>query len=242
MIIIDPRQGSGELFPLFPEGTASLGHLDFADFMFVGNGQDGPVSVGVERKTIDDLVNSMVSGRLGAHQLPGLQSNYNHVMVLVEGVWRFNGLGQLEKRRGDIWLQMRRGSRSFTSNEIVGFLNTIQVIAGVQLVRSSSPRETVMYLLSLEHWWNKEWNRHRSHFMLHRGRKSSNSAVDLHPPTLVRKVAAELPLIGWEKSRAVADHFNSVADMIMATEQEWKKVPGIGKTIARQVVKEVWGT
>ena len=58
MILIDSRIGSAELAPLISTPNI-LCQLEFADFTFSGNGPAGQVAVGVERKTIMDLLQSM---------------------------------------------------------------------------------------------------------------------------------------------------------------------------------------
>ena len=96
MILLDDRTGSGELLPLFRpyDAPVELARLDFGDACWLGNGATGPELVGVERKTIHDLVSSMRSKRLSGYQLPGLLRTYDWVYLLVEGVWRCGGRGE----------------------------------------------------------------------------------------------------------------------------------------------------
>jgi len=58
----------------------------------------------------------------------------------------------------------------------------------------------------------------------------------LRKPSLMRKVAAELPGIGWEKSKGIVAKFGSVANMTNASVADWEKVPGIGKSLAQSSV------
>ena len=96
MILIDDRMGSKELLPLFRpyDVTVELSHLEYADIAFFGNGPTGPELVGIERKTLHDLVNSMRSRRLSGYQLPGLMAAYAWVYIVVEGVWRAGDGGE----------------------------------------------------------------------------------------------------------------------------------------------------
>lgn len=48
-------------------------------------------------------------------------------------------------------------------------------------------------------------------------------------------ILKELPGVGYEKSIQAARHFPSTRAAINATKDEWEKVPGIGKVIAREV-------
>jgi NAD-dependent DNA ligase len=63
--------------------------------------------------------------------------------------------------------------------------------------------------------------------------------VQLVKPSLVRRWASEIPLIGWGKSRAVADFFPSALHMASATEKQWMKIDGIGRTIAQGAVEAI---
>ena len=61
--------------------------MDYGDAMVTGNGPCGQVDIGIERKRIGDLVNSITTGRLSGHQLPGLLAQYYKVYIIVEGMY-----------------------------------------------------------------------------------------------------------------------------------------------------------
>src|SRR5260370_15232758 len=65
MMLIDEREPIEEMQILLrPHGKDVYSqHLDFGDSAFDGYGPRGVVLVGVERKRIDDIVNSIHSGR-----------------------------------------------------------------------------------------------------------------------------------------------------------------------------------
>lgn len=245
MITIDSRAGSGDMKDLFPkEMEIAVGRLDFGDFFFLGNGKEGElVTIGVERKAIKDLLNSMVTGRFSGHQLPGLVQQYNYVYLLVEGSWRFNpDSGIMESQSGAFWFDVTIGQRRFMAKEVVGFLNTLAMKAGIQIVYSHDRRESVQTICALYHWWNvKQWDQHISHLTQSKVHKGAQGEVNLTKPPLVRRVAAELAGIGWGKSKGVGDYFPSVLTMALATEREWRNIPGIGKGIAASAVRELQG-
>lgn len=243
MITVDSRAGSGDMIPLFPPGIEVCGGtLDFGDFFFMGNGEDNsPVTIGIERKAIRDLANSISTGRLSGHQLPGLLQQYSYVYLLIEGMWRYDpDSGILQTLTGSFWTDLCFGQRRFMAKEIVGFLNTIQVKAGVYVVYSGSRKETVQTVCSLYHWWNdKQFDGHTAHLSPHKTHRGPQGEISLIKPSLVRRVAAELPGVGWGKSAAVAEHFPSVRAMANAEERDWKKIPGIGPVIAKSAVEEI---
>lgn len=242
MITVDSRAGSGDMVPMFPPGMAVVGSLEYGDFFFLGNGpDDSMVSICVERKALKDLLNSMVTGRLSGHQLPGLVQTYEYNYILVEGVWRFNpDSGVLESLNNGIWYSVCLGERRFMAKEVVAFLNTLDVKAGMHLLYSHSKRESVQIITALYQWWNaKQWDEHTSHLNPSKSFKGPKGEVMLIKPSLVRRIAAEMPLVGWGKSRSVAEFFPSVLAMCLADENIWMKIDGIGKGIASKVVEAI---
>ena len=245
MIIIDSRTGSAELAPLFPPGSdTTVSKLDFGDFMFLGNGPDHTlVSVGIERKALKDLLNSMVTGRLSGHQLPGMAEQYDYTYLLVEGIWRFNpDTGVLEAMTGAFWTDVCLGPRRFMAKEVIAFLNTLVIKAGVHLLYSHNRKETVQVVTALYHWWNtKQFEQHTSHLSPSKAHKGAHGEIQLMKPTLVRRVASEISGIGWGKSKEVSEYFPTVLDMVQATEKEWTNIDGIGKGIAKTAFEELRG-
>lgn len=240
-ISIDDRSGSVELYHMFPAGTpVEVARMEFGDFAFVGNGEEGPVFVGIERKTVRDLLNSITTGRLSGHQLIGLLDAYRWVYLIVEGMWRFNpDSGILEDRKGMSWSPVQLGSRRYMAREMVGYLNTMAVKAGVIILYSKDKRETVQVVTSIYHWWQKGWEEHSSH--LSRNKAGSTREVSLIRPNLVRRAAAELEGVGWVKSKSVADTFPTLQDMVEADVKDWLKIEGIGKKLSQQIVNEIKG-
>ena len=241
MITIDSRIGSKQLLSYFPRGSAELGQLDFADFSFIGNGPDNePWQVGIERKTVKDLLNSMTTGRFSGHQLLGLLNSYDTIYLIVEGLWRTSpSNGILQERKGSNWGNVALGQRQFMGKELDGFVNTLSVMGGILVRETVSQRDTARLVLSLYHWWNRDWEDHKSHMALHKNRFRDDSAIFPTKPSLLRRVAAELVGIGWKRSKDVERHFNSVWEMANAEEEEWREVKGVGKGIAEKVYREI---
>jgi DNA integrity scanning protein DisA with diadenylate cyclase activity len=51
-------------------------------------------------------------------------------------------------------------------------------------------------------------------------------------PSLLRRIAIELPNIGYERV-AIVEKFGTVRRMFEATEEEWRNLEGIGKVTAK---------
>lgn len=237
MIFVDDRQGSRELADLVTDGI--LTRLEFGDAMFMGNGPEGNVDIGVERKTIGDLINSVTTGRLSGHQLPGLLSSYYKVYLMVEGVWRGNrNTDALEVKRNKGWRELERGRRRFRASDVWMYLTTLEVMTGVETRITYDMAHTCQIIEYLSKWWGKEWESHKGHLQMHKGGPPT-ALVRPGKPSLIRRMAAELPLIGWGRSLEVEKRFGSVEEMVMAGEEDWMEIEGIGKTTARQVVKAI---
>jgi ERCC4-type nuclease len=241
MILVDDRRGSIDLLPLFAKGTPiERTRMDFGDFAFTGCGAEGPVFVGLERKAMGDLLNSIMTGRLSGHQLIGLLDAYQYVYIVVEGWWRSNPTsGLLETYGGRGWHPISVGSRRFMARELIGYLNTLTVRAGIIVTYTWNKHGTAELVSALYRWWQKPWEEHSSHLAQYKAGPPDHAA--LVRPSLVRRVAAELPGVGWGKSEAVAGAFSTVEDMVRADVAEWENIPGIGPKLARGAVASLKG-
>lgn len=231
MIKIDSRTGSVDLLP-YLSGVAELATLDFGDASFPGKGKDGiPVLVGVERKKVEDMIESTISGRFQGRQLPGLVASYNVVYLIVEGI---------ADRTGEILEVHRRGwnETEFTVAQFDNMLNTLMMIAGVKVISTRNDRETALTIRNLYNWWQKGWEDHRSHLGFY---VEPPPSVSLVKPSLIRRIAKELPGVGWQKSLEIEKYFASTADMWVAEISTWQKIPGIGKTLAGRIYKALRG-
>jgi ERCC4-type nuclease len=244
MIYIDDRVGSGELLPTFQSHRTSppcqLSRLIAGDMCFSGNGITGTCMVGVERKRLKDMLNSIRSGRFSGEQLPKLVDQYEYSYLIVEGIWRCNwDNGVLEELWGNGWMPVRlsKTGNAFVALELQSFLNTITTHTGVYVLYSSSERDTVDQVVGLERYYSKPWDKHHGHLALH----TPPQHVLLGKAGTVRRVAAALDGVGWEKSSTVAEYFKSVMAMVDADVKEWMKLPGFGKVLANRVWKELHG-
>jgi ERCC4-type nuclease len=231
VILLDPRAGSQDYEPRLRALGAPVEFctLEYGDAAFYGSGQ----AVGIELKKIHDILQCVMTGRFSGHQLPGMARHYNEVYLIVEGLWRPNPEdGVLEVLRGG-WVPVKIGKRSWMYRDFESFLSTIEVKGGARVKRSGSEDETARIVYNLYQWW-QDYDGHRSHLALNR---SGRDAAIFTRPTLVRRVAAELPGIGFEKSGMIAGHFTTVRAMVDAKVKDWTALPGIGKTIAKGIVE-----
>jgi ERCC4-type nuclease len=241
MVYVDRRAGSAELWPHLTalQVPTSLTTLEFGDACILGRGPTGDVLVGIERKTVRDLVSSLTSGRLSGHQVPGLVSSYQHVWLVVEGSWRTDAQGWATmpgfRRKGHTG-PVKWESLGLKAQAIEGYLLTLTLRAGIHVQRTDRIQDTAHWLQHLHQWWTaKAWDEHRAHLALHQPQLVDNR-LWLAPNTLQR-MAACLPGVGGEKSLAVARHFKSPLEMSLADSKTWQQIPGIGPTIAARVTR-----
>ena len=234
MILIDSRTGSAELAP-YLKTPKIICHLDYADFAFTGNGPQGPVFIGVERKALLDLLGSMTSGRLSGHQLTGLRDAYDHVYLLVEGIWkadrRSGVLMRPVKRR---WIPVTLGSRRFMARELYNFINTLAVICGVHVVFTSDPYETGQWLDATFAWWTKPWNKHTAHQQWH----MPDEVASFTKPSLTARLWAQFDGVGQDRAQKLAERFRLPEDIIFATMEALMQIPGIGKKGAESIIRQ----
>lgn len=252
---VDSRVGSKQLLPLLKKLhiPATKTRLEYGDFALDGNGPEGEVRVGVERKTIYDLLSSIGSGRLSSHQLPGLVKEYDYCWIVVEGLWRPGKDNVVEVFRGG-W---RKAPGWISYSEVDRYLVTLEVRGGMRVRRTTNLTETAIFLGGLRRWWSKPWEAHRAHLGVEKGvdsrlmgRTLENEILAARTPKawaqlrrkVVRRVACTLPGLGYEKSAAVAKRFGTVEDLVEAGGKEWQEVPGIGKTLGGRMPKLLRGS
>ena len=239
MIRLDNRIGSGDLGHYFEKWRVpfQLCRLNYGDCAIKGNGPNGStMEVGIEIKKIRDALNSICDGRFAGRQLPGLCANYQRVWLVIEGQFSCDyESGLLMYRRGKKMEPLGVGTRRFMFHDLDAWLTTMEARAGVRVRRTLSRLETARYIADLHSWWTgKAWEEHRSHLAFDECQVDSEILIK---PNLTRRIAAELPNIGWTKSKAVAAHFDSVVEMVLANQDEWEQIEGIGKGIAAKVTK-----
>ncbi len=242
MVRLDSRSGSGELAPLFaPYGVRpNLENLPFGDIEFLGNGPHGECMVGIERKRISDLIQSMQSKRLSGHQLPGMAERFDYCYLVVEGIFRPGQEGSLEILTGKTWSPGPRGGMSYRA--IDAYLTTLEVKCGLIYRRTATDHETVAVIMNLYHWWrDKAWADHKAHEAVYApadpvvGRRFFYGRRDI---SLVEKVAMQLPGVD-SKGKAVAKRFSSVVEMVNADAKTWCEIDGIGKLGAKKIVEAI---
>lgn len=226
--------------------------LDHGDVVFFGVKDDGdPVRILVERKKIGDMVSSILGGRYLYQAQCAHESGFDVLCLIVEGVYRPSkdaGMvevprtrsmmtpGSLVPRVRRVWEPVQPG---ISYSRFDQYLTELDYLAGIIVKRSQDIRETVAIVKSL---WANFQTPPSKHNSLHSIYSPPMGTVDLLArPGLVRRVVKELDGIGWERSRAVAEHFPTVRAVVEATAKDWMTIEGIGEKTARKAVASLNG-
>lgn len=225
MLQIDSRRGSGELTKYFhaygisPQVTT----LEFGDFAWTGEGPEGKSLIAVERKRINDLIDSMKSKRLSGHQLGGIAETYDFAYLLVEGIWRPGDRGELEINSGG-WQPSRMKYSS-----VINYLATLRHRANISHYRTASQTETAAVIVALYKYWQTPWYEHKAHEQIYTpvneaaGWEYGKLVLTRREISLCEMMACQIPGLA-EKARYVAGHFGTPRAMICADAAEWAKV------------------
>lgn len=203
---LDSRVGSKELLPILRKlgVPANLAILDSADIAFTGNGWDGPVEVGIERKTIMDLVSSLRSGRLQGRtssdtgqlcQIDRLHTAYDIVWLLVEGsTGGDRRFGKLLKSGSG---REQRLPGGYTEDSLTKALLSLELRGGVRVKHTTSLHHSAVFIGSLFHWFtDKLWDDHST---LHAPLKRES----ILPLSMFRDIVMRFPGVGIAVSAAV---------------------------------------
>jgi ERCC4-type nuclease len=144
MIFVDRRTGSVDLKPLL-QTRSILTDLEYGDVSFSGNDQERSYNIGIERKRIRDLINSITTGRLSAHQIPGMLKAYDRSYLIIEGVWKGDRRTRellLSNDGGRTFRSLYQGNRQWSDMRVYSYLTTIETHIGIPFRITRDARDT----------------------------------------------------------------------------------------------------
>lgn len=236
-MIIDKRDGSRGLS--YCEAllhNCTLDTLEFGDVMLTGHGPDDTtISVGVEVKSVHDLLQSISTGRLAGHQIPGLVKTYGHSWLLVYGNARPGKDNYLEVNRQGRWQHFRLGRQPVPWSYLEGFLLTLQLFTPVKVKWVYNEEEAAKWISVFDRWLSKKWDKHKAMQVFNESQAQA-APVGADPvEAQMAKIAAQLPGVGWTRAWAAARHFQSVNEMMTAPRETWEEIPRIGPVLAKSI-------
>lgn len=218
---------------------AELSDLQFGDFAFEGRGPLGTISVGIERKTLHDMLNCIDDARLAGHQLVGMKQMYTVRVVLLEGHWKpHDGEGFLMEgfNGGTSWGYCRYRSQRTLYSKLYRYLISLQ-LSGAIVVFSRDLFHTAYNVTEWYHYFQKKWDGHTA---LQELQKVNIPTLNFKP-SLTRLWANDLSGVGMKMSELAERHFKTPIRLANADETEWLKLPGIGVKTAQSIVREIQG-
>ena len=218
---------------------AELADLQFGDIAFEGRGPLGTVSVGIERKTLHDMLNCIDDARLAGHQLVGMRQMYTVRVVLLEGYWKpHDGEGWLMEgfNGGTSWGYCRYRSQRTLYSKLYRYLISLQ-LSGNLLMFSRDLFQTAFNITEWFHYFQKPWDGHTS---MQEIQRLNIPSLQFRPP-LVRLWAHDLTGVGLKISELAERHFKTPIRLANADETDWIRLPGIGIATAQSIVREIWG-
>ena len=250
MLLIDPREGSKEIldYIMAIQGHPPVEHctMDYGDVMFVGDGPNGPMTVGLEVKTLNDVLNCIETGRFTGHQLPGLKQTYDVVYLAIVGEyrsdWETGSLQiKLNKGNGSFWWSVKTGKREWSHYEFMAWLTMVELGWGIRVRESKDMKDLSRTLVEMYKVVQKPWSEHKTLNPFFLGPVAGNTTFT--KPTLVERVVAQVEGIGPAKAREIGKRFPTVAGMVnsaLDNKPAWKDIPGIGKPTATRILQAFW--
>lgn len=239
-MIVDDRIGSREFHKPLKRMGVDVGRrpmrLPSADFALTVNGPSGPLRIGVERKTTSEMLGAFQDRRFAKKQLPRMLASYDLVILIVEGFTSVARDGLLMAGKYEAGF----GPGRHLYEPYIKFQLTLAIKTRVIVWPTKGKTETTHFLHALDRWGQKRWKDHKSAYVVD---SLDADTVILDERTVKRQVLAQLPGVGWERSRRVAKYFESIEAAMNATPRQWNRALGIreGTKIATQIVNVIRG-
>ena len=255
MFQIDDRAGSNKLAEAFDPGECELTRLKAGDIAFFGNGPNNDTwYIGIEYKTINDVVACIKSGRFTGTQLPGMFDLYDVCFLLIEGIARPDQrTGQLMRYAG------KSNSFSLGLSYVAydNFLTSVAFFSSLYgkpcLVKTSANmRESMQIIRNINAFFEKQWEEHVS-MKKPDLTKIQNVTFDFsllaepepgspdYPQHVLRKAVFQIDGVGWKVAANIAKQFGTVETMMTATVKDLVAIDKVGNVLAKRLFSAFHG-
>lgn len=214
MILVDYREGSKELLePLRKRGLNAVIDDLPTDLVFIGRGVKGaPLSVGIEHKKVQDLMQSLRTNRLNEQADKMVENDFDVKLLFIQGPQRFDQKGRMLRRVGrKEW----RPIPGIGHGEIIKRLYSLQFCRGLvwQWFESETTCVKAIELL-YRSLTDKDLDKHDSFLQPYQ-------AMSIVPMSKRRKTFCTFPGVQRKVSQAVQDHFGTIRRAVAAGPKEW---------------------
>ncbi|MBS3152706.1 hypothetical protein J4230_04825 [Candidatus Woesearchaeota archaeon] len=207
-IIVDHRENKKLIKELIKEGMdVDIKQLDIADFILQTKNLNNQIqNVGIERKTINDLLNSIIDKRL-INQLIILKENFDNPLLIIEGDENIYSI------------------RDFHPNSIRGVIATVAIDFQIPIIYTKNERDSAKYISLIA----KRLEKARKPISLTPKRKP----LTVQEKQLF--LVESFPGIGPILAKSMLKEFKSIKNIINAEEQELQKIDKIGKIKSKEL-------
>jgi len=217
--------------------------IPHGDVAFIGIDDDGePLRVCIERKRIGDLASCVLTNRYLNQAQLAKEAGFQVFCLIVEGRYRPAPADGLLEIPGYDRERDRAGWKpivpAITFSRFDQYITELEYLASIVVKHTENVRETAAVVKALWAFYQKSPDDHQSLKVFY---KPKPPGVLLSKPSFIRRVASELPNVGWERSKVIAGRFPTIKAMVDADVGDWQELDGIGKKTAERIVRALRG-
>ena len=187
-----------------------------------------------ERKSLGDIVSCIETGRYLHQWQRARDAGWTNQYLYAEVVGQYQEdykTGFAKIKRGRKWVVLQP---EIPANLIDSFLMEVEDYLGVRVIRTRSVKETARLIARRYILYRRPPESHQALHKIFTPAVVNKDLMDLFStPSISRKALAQLPDIGWDRSKDIEEHFGSIKRWVNATEEEWMEIDGIGKKITK---------
>lgn len=246
MILLDSRDGNPKDLGASIQMVSTIrrmgvpcdrARIEYGDVCFEGHGPTGIILIGMERKTIHDMLHCIDDARYNMQRL-GMREMYAKSFLLIEGRWKCHdesGMLMADYGNGS-WSYCKYRSKPVMFAKLHNYLLSV-AHSGVIITYPQDLTQTCAHVVQCFNYHQKKWTDHTSLL-----EKQVLNIPTLHgAPTLTRRWAAELEGVGVKYSQEAERLFKRPIKLATSDEMDWLKIDGIGVATAQKIVKEIGG-
>jgi len=199
-ILIDHRERNIDIIKELEKENIPIKftNLNYADFV-INN-------IGIERKTKQDFLNSIMDKRI-LLQVKGLKDSFDKPIFIIEGQENIYSI------------------RDFHPNSIRGMISSIIIDSNIPIIYTESPRDTASFLKIIYLRLDKE----KSEVTL------INKKIFFETYRQQEFIIQSLPGVGLNLSKALLSEFKTIKGIVNADEKDLMIVDKIGKIKAKNI-------
>ncbi|MBO8180734.1 MAG: DEAD/DEAH box helicase [Archaeoglobus sp.] len=200
-VIVDSRELRSEVVKHLRDLGAriELRNLEVADYIVSDR-------VAVERKTVEDFLNSIIQKDRLFSQVAKMKSAYSRPVIVIEGENLYRG--------------------GMHPNAVRGAIASLVIDFGIPVLRTSSPKETAELIFAMA---RREQEEKRRGVVEHAAKTKRTLKEEQE------YIVSSISNVGSVIAKNLLDYFQTIENIATADEEELAKVPKVGKKIAKRI-------